>query len=133
MRDDAIGTSQLTNGAVTAAKLAANSLSVTNMSTNTSYGIAKAWAVVNSAGTLLKGFNISSVSKPATGKYIIVFGGTFTPTDTNYCISASVISGDVDEVMAKPATNTTTQVYIFITNDGSGLQDNTFTVSFLDF
>lgn len=72
-----IGTAQLVNGSVTAAKLG----------TTEQRQIAKAWVNFNgttSPGTIRSSYNVSSVTKNGTGNYTINF--TVAMADTNYCI-----------------------------------------------
>jgi hypothetical protein len=75
-----IGTAQLVNGSVTAAKLG----------TTEQKQIAKAWVNFNgttSPGTIRSSFNVSSVSKIGAGRYTINFSTAMT--DTNYSVSTS--------------------------------------------
>jgi hypothetical protein len=73
-------------------------------------GSAKAWAVVYSAGNLVKGFNIASVSRVGTGLYCIA-----TSNGTNTTNSAAlatpdwsdiaVANGDTVQVVSEEAFN----------------------------
>ena len=104
-----IGTAQLVNGSVTAAKLG----------TTEQKQIAKAW--VNFNGTLATpitpraSFNVSSVTKNGTGDYTVNFPiGTFA--DTNY----SVVGGSGDGasfsfITPNAGTKTTTSTKIYST------------------
>jgi hypothetical protein len=89
LRNDAVVTAAITNGAVTTNKLAGD-INRGLLNTNVSYGVARAFAHIDSGGTLVKGFNIASSSRRDTGDYRIVFGSGFIPTSTNYmvCIAA---------------------------------------------
>ncbi len=73
-----IGTAQLVNGSVTAAKLG----------TNEQKQIAKAWVNFNgttSPGTIRSSYNVSSVTKGATGDYTVNF--TTALADANYAVN----------------------------------------------
>jgi len=75
-----IGTAQLVNGSVTAAKLG----------TTEQKQICKAWVNFNgttSPGTIRSSYNVSSVTKNGTGDYTVNFA---TPmTDSNYSLNIS--------------------------------------------
>jgi hypothetical protein len=74
-----IGTAQLVNGSVTAAKLG----------TTEQKQIAKAWVNFNgttSPGTIRSSYNVSSVTKNGTGDYTVNFFAT-AMTDANYSVS----------------------------------------------
>jgi len=75
-----IGTAQLVNGSVIASKLG----------TTEQKQICKAWVNFNGAtspGTIRSSYNVSSVTKSGTGRYIVNF--TANMADTNY----SVVTG----------------------------------------
>ena len=75
-----IGTAQLVNGSVIAAKLG----------TTEQKQIAKAWVNFNgttSPGTIRSQYNVSSVTKIGTGDYTVNF--TTAMTDANYSVSVS--------------------------------------------
>lgn len=76
----------IASGTITSNNIVANTINTGLMETNAVYGMAKAWALIDSAGTLLKGFNIASAGRRDTGDYRIVFGAGFAPTSTNYLI-----------------------------------------------
>ena len=72
---NAVGATQIANGSVTAAKLG----------TTEQKQIAKAWVNFNgttSPGAIRSSFNVSSVTKTNTGRYIVNF--TTAMPDTNY-------------------------------------------------
>lgn len=82
-----IGTAQLVNGSVTAAKLG----------TNEQKQIAKAWVNFNGAtspGTIRSSYNVSSITKNGTGDYTINFATSMA--DANYSFSANGSSPLVD-------------------------------------
>jgi hypothetical protein len=75
-----IGNSQIINGAVTVDKLG----------TNEKKQICKAWVNFNgttSPGTIRSSYNVSSVTRIATGRYSVNF--TTPMTDANYSVSGS--------------------------------------------
>jgi hypothetical protein len=75
-----IGTAQLVNGSVTAAKLG----------TTEQTQIAKAWVNFNgttSPGTIRSSYNVSSVTKNGTGDYTVNFATAMA--DANYSVSAA--------------------------------------------
>ena len=77
-----IGTAQLVNGSVIASKLG----------TNEQKQIAKAWVNFNgttSPPTIRSSYNVSSITKHATGQYTVNFATQLS--DANYSISASII------------------------------------------
>jgi hypothetical protein len=75
---NSVGATQITNGSVTAAKLG----------TTEQTRIAKAWVNFNgttSPGTIRSSYNVSSVTKNATGDYTVNFATAMT--DANYSVS----------------------------------------------
>jgi hypothetical protein len=89
-----IGTAQLVNGSVTASKLG----------TNEQKQICKAWVNFNgttSPGTIRSSYNVSSVTRIATGRYSVNF--TTPMTDTNYSVSGSCeATCSVDDTTGSP-------------------------------
>jgi hypothetical protein len=78
-----IGTAQLVNGSVTAAKLG----------TTEQTRIAKAWVNFDgttSPGTIRSSYNVSSVTKNGTGDYTVNFATAMA--DANYSVSGSSIN-----------------------------------------
>lgn len=105
---NAVGATQIANGSVTAAKLG----------TTEQKQIAKAWVNFNgttSPGTIRSSYNVSSVTKNATGDYTVNFATALA--DENYsvsgiCCSGAIItysSGSVPYVCGPQATPTTSQ------------------------
>ena len=104
-----IGTAQLVNGSVTAAKLG----------TTEQKQIAKAWVNFNGTGTIgqaqtiRSSYNVSSVTKNGTGDYTVNF--TTALADANYVTigtaSTESAPGDTMRVVC-PATRTTTSARI---------------------
>ena len=84
IRYDAIGTLQITNGAVTSNKLAAGAINFSNVDTNTSYGIARVWGVINPAFSLAKGLGVASIFNDGVAATRVTFTTPFA--DTNYCV-----------------------------------------------
>jgi hypothetical protein len=77
---NSVGATQITNGSVTAAKLG----------TNEQKQICKAWVNFDgttSPGTIRSSYNVSSVTRIATGRYSVNF--TTPMTDANYSVSGS--------------------------------------------
>lgn len=132
IRLDAVGTDQLTNNAVTSAKIADNTIVTNDLSTNISFALPKAWAVVNSGGTLLKGFNIASVTRTASGQYTLTFGGTYTPTTTNYVVSGTALDDGGGIFVVGLRTNETTR-FAITTRSDSSVTDKPFSVMVIDF
>jgi hypothetical protein len=130
MRLEAIGENQLTNAAVTTNKLA-GSINNSLLHTNTSYGITKAWGIVDSSGTLLKGFNIASVSRRDAGDYVITFATGFAPADTNYIVNVTGIR--VQSLAAGSYSNATTTVNINLNSVDGTDTDASFIFSILNF
>jgi len=116
-----IGTAQLVNGSVTAAKLG----------TNEQKQIAKAWVNFNgttSPGTIRSNYNVSSVTKTGTGDYTVNFA---TPmADANYTFFGCG-RNDTDLTAGYPPcisqwlsdTQSTTQLRIRGTNGNNNLED----------
>jgi len=62
-------------------------------------GIAKAWVLFDattSGPTIRNSFNVSSVTKQATGQFQITI--TTAMTSTNYCVTGSVVNGTTPSV-----------------------------------
>lgn len=104
-----IGTTQLVNGSVTAAKLG----------TTEQKQIAKAWVNFNgttSPGTIRSSYNVSSVTKNGTGDYTVNF--TTAMADANY--SVNVTCGGTNNVasgcrLSDDSTPRTTSLFRVIT------------------
>jgi hypothetical protein len=90
---NSVGATQITNGSVTAAKLG----------TNEQKQIAKAWVNFNgttSPGTIRSSYNVSSVTKNATGDYTVNFATAMA--DANY----SVCFGNIGVNLTNTTYNT---------------------------
>ena len=116
-----IGTAQLVNGSVIAAKLG----------TNEQKQIAKAWVNFDgttSPGTIRSNYNVSSVTKNGTGEYTVNFA---TPmADANYSVALAVQTTselDFRPVIKSTLTPTTSSIRVanLKTTGGSGNQDPT--------
>lgn len=138
--DTNVTTGKLLDGAVTAAKIAtstittnqlAGSLNASLMHTNTSYGLVRAWALVNAAGTLVKGFNIASANRRDTGDYEVVFGGAYTPADTNYIVQLTSL-GTAGRAISY-YSNSVSSVRVNNQDVGATDQDNPFSIVIYDF
>lgn len=131
IRNDAVGTLQITNAAVTTNKLAGD-INSSLLTTNVSYGLAKAYAYVDSSGTLVKGFNIASAVRTAAGRYSLTFGSGFTPSSTNYLVSGSGLNATAGRIMSV-TTNTTTVLSVILYTTGGAGDDTPFSVLIHDF
>jgi hypothetical protein len=105
---NSVGTTQITNGSVTAAKLG----------TTEQKQIAKAWVNFNGTGTIgtnqtiRSSYNVSSVTKNGTGDYTVNFA---TPmADANYSVVGSSTINSVPNAytIVFPFTTTTSPFYI---------------------
>ena len=82
--------------------------------------ICRAWVRFGSTGTIAAGGNVTSVTNPATGRYLITF--TQAMPDTNYAWSGSAnlnsltVGGIVGE---SSTTRTTTTLEVYVENDAS--------------
>lgn len=133
IRNDGITTSAITNGAVTTNKLAGD-INSGLLNTNVSYGLAKAWAFVGVSGTtpsILKGFNIASISRLDTGDYAVFFGGSYAPVDTNYLVTTTALTDTGTTVSTY--SNTTARVSVHIDDVSGADQDFPFYILIYDF
>ena len=114
---NSVGTTQITNGSVTAAKLG----------TTEQKQIAKAWVNFNgttSPGTIRSSFNVSSVTKNATGDYTITF--TTPMAGANYSVVVSSnnngasITASRAEPMADCIINLSTSSFGYNHREGAG-------------
>jgi hypothetical protein len=107
---NAVGATQIANGSVTAEKLG----------TNEQKQICKAWVNFDGytvPGTIRSSYNVSSVTKNATGNYTINF--TSAMSDTNYAvlgttmnIAAMTVQVDSINWYSTPTTKTTSAVRV---------------------
>lgn len=72
----------------------------------TGNGIAKAWAHFGAGGNLIKGYNVESVSKQATGTYNVTLN--FDPADRIFSATASGSSDDTVAIRFAGAVNSAT-------------------------
>ena len=100
---NSVGSTQITNGSVTAAKLG----------TNEQKQIAKAWVNFNgttSPGTIRSSYNVSSVTRNSTGLFTINFQNALT--DANYSAvssSGSASSGSCTAITLASTTSSSVQ------------------------
>lgn len=87
--------------------------------TNNAYlGIAKAWVnwdgSTSSGNTVRASFNVSSITRTATGNYTISF--TTAMTDANYCFAGSGQNDAINTnvVTSSTVARTTTNLYIVV-------------------
>ncbi len=92
----------------------------------TKNGVVKAWAHVNSAGTLLKGYNVTSSSKQATGTYNVTLN--FDPAERVFAVTPSGSSDDTVAIRFGGAVNSATDntVRVRMFEDAGTLADSVF-------
>jgi hypothetical protein len=124
LRTDAVTTDKLTNSAVTAAKIADGVITTNKLASAAHQQLVKAWGMIDSAGTLVNGYGVSSVASPANGIYTIT--PTVAPGITNYVALATPTWNTVGSGgrVAMILTNTASAV-TFIVKDLSGTGQNT--------
>lgn len=116
--NDAVTSAKIINDAVTTAKIQNLAVTVGKLGTTEQTRIAKAWVNFNgitSPGTIASSYNVSSVTKNATGDYTVNF--TTPLADANYSVSGICASGanipytssSVPYVCGPQATPTTSQ------------------------
>ena len=115
-----IGTAQLVNGSVTAAKLG----------TTEQKQIAKAWVNFNGTGTIgqaqtiRSSYNVSSVTKNAVGDYTVNFATAMA--DANYCVTGTTnqnVGPSNYSIGVKPGVSPTTSAVRLTTGDYNSNQD----------
>lgn len=112
IRNDAIGSLQITNLAV----------STNHITTNITYNLAYAWGVCNAGGTFLKGYNISSVTRISAGRYTFNFINPVS--DTNYaCSVAALENAGGNQLFTRVLTNATTAVTVQVTDNAGVAAD----------
>jgi hypothetical protein len=122
-----IGTAQLVNGSVIASKLAANSVGATQIAdgsvtaaklgTNEQKQIAKAWVNFDgntSPGTISSSFNVSSVTRNATGDFTVNF--TTALVDANYAVAGTASGGIGASVNHSTSTVNSLRIFVYNSN-----------------
>lgn len=115
------GNSTLTGTLGVTGATSVSSLSATGDVTQsvTGNGIAKAWAHFGAGGNLIKGYNVESVSKQATGTYNVEL--TFDPADRVFSGTASGSSDDTVAIRFVGAVNSATDNTVRVrTYDATG-------------
>jgi hypothetical protein len=112
---NAVGTTQIANGSVTAAKLG----------TTEQKQIAKAWVNFNgttSPGTIRSSYNVSSITKNATGDYTVNF--TTPMVDANYAVAGTCIGllnpASIGCISIKYATSLSSSSFTIMTKNDAG-------------
>jgi hypothetical protein len=109
-----IGTAQLVNGSVTAAKLG----------TTEQTRIAKAWVNFDgttSPGTIRSSYNVSSITKNSTGNYTVNF--TTAMSDANFSVSGIYYTSGTAVSVMQAYNYTTAQVQILMYNGAAAIID----------
>ncbi len=60
--------------------------------------VPRAWAYVNSAGTLLASENVASINHTSTGDYTVKWSTLFS--SVNYCVIATVVNSSDDPIIS---------------------------------
>jgi hypothetical protein len=92
----------------------------------------KAWARVNSSGTILGDYNVASVTKNGTGLYTVTTDVTFSGTGS-MCPIITVYETTTTQTSytAKVTATTTTTVQLLITKDDGAAADAEFFIAIL--
>jgi hypothetical protein len=109
---NAVGSTQIANGSVTAAKLG----------TTEQKQICKAWVNFDgttSPGTITSSFNVSSVTRTSTGDFTVNF--TTAMVDANYAIAGSCSSGAGTSINTSTATVNSLRIFTYT---GAGALSN---------
>lgn len=112
---NAVGTTQIANGSVTASKLG----------TNEQKQICKAWvnfSGTTSPGTIRSSYNVSSITRTSTGKYTVNF--TTPMVDVNY--TATVTSEVIGSLNSTANPFSISNVTIETSNDTGAYVNNTY-------
>jgi hypothetical protein len=120
-----IGTAQLVNGSVTAAKLG----------TTEQKQIAKAWVNFDgttSPGTIASSYNVTSVSKIGTGRYTVNLTTAMSSANFTAFSSSDVASTLARNIVSGAAPLTTTSVSVVI-EDSGGVATDTNPISVVIF
>lgn len=139
LTNDAVFTANITNGAVTGAKIASATVTTNNLLGEINRGLLEstirtnqvnAWALVGVNGTtpsLLKAFNIASVTRSAAGIYRLVY--TSSMVDTNYTVIGNCLYNSGSESRTiNYFSNTVSDVFIRVKGDGGGNDDVPFSI-----
>ena len=116
---NSVGATQITNGSVTAVKLG----------TNEQKQICKAWVNFDgttSPGTIASSYNVSSVTRNATGDFTVNF--TSAMVDANYAIAGSCSSGTGTSINTSTATVNSLRILTYTTGVPSNFADNSVVI-----
>jgi hypothetical protein len=128
--DSAVTEPKIATDAVTSSKIANLSVTAEKLGANEQKQICKAWVNFNgttSPGTIRSSYNVSSVTKNATGDYTVNFATAMA--DANYSVSCSIqsVSASTFTVVQKAGTNPTVSSCSFLTfNTGFSASDTPF-------
>jgi hypothetical protein len=127
LKVDGSTSATFTTSGITGSSLTDSSVTASKLGTNEQKQICKAWVNFNgttSPGTIRSSYNVSSVTKNATGNYTVNF--TNTLSDANYSATATTQAGAVAHfaVGASKATGSYTLVTGYVSS---------FTAGFLGF
>jgi hypothetical protein len=113
---NSVGATQITNGSVTAAKLG----------TTEQKQICKAWVNFDgttSPGTINSSYNVSSVSKTGTGRYIVNLTTGMSNSNFTTFSSSEVASTLARNIVSGSIPLTTTSVSVVVEDSGGTAQD----------
>ena len=140
LTNNAVMAYHLSNDAVTASAILTNTITTNKLAgdinrgllnTNVSYGLVRAWAKVSSAGTILAGFNVGSVTKTSlTGNYTINFNSGYVPANSNYCVNIQPFNATVSvSRFGTVRTNSHTFVSIVTSTSSTVEADSDFSIT----
>ena len=111
---NAVGATQIADGAVTNPKLANGAVTAAKLGTTEQTRIAKAWVNFDgttSPGTIRSSYNVSSVTKNAAGDYTVNFATAMA--DANYSAFVTTGSSATINVKGSDGPRTTSNIQIF--------------------
>ncbi len=127
LTDQAVWTTNIRSGSITSNQVASQTFGTNVLTTNVTAGLVKCWGVfTNTAATatLLKGYNVATVARLGAGQVSITFGGTFTPANGFYCVTATSGMDVNNNVYCSYTNKLTTEITIRTTDSGGTLRDN---------
>lgn len=127
-----ITSNQIANGTINSNQIAAGTLNYGSLDTNASYGLFRAYALIDSSGNLLRGFNVTSVGMVGVNDYFFTL--TVGTADTNRLIFITPYSPIGAPYFARTTTNTSTgRVAVRVTDSGGVAQSATVAIGVLTY
>lgn len=116
--------SNIANATITSTNIASGTITTNLLATNVYTLLPRAFAVIDSAGNMLRGIGFSASVKTSTGDYTVTFSES--PGYTNYCVMAMAgdFAGSHSDLGVNVSTNTTTKLSVNVWVRGTGADED---------